>query len=76
MANEPTQTQSSNLNSHTRKSLNPLQIMAQELEQLTIELGFTHSHQSPKAGEQGSQSPTRAYQVGFIPSQRTNQTQL
>lgn len=51
MANEPTQTQSSNLNSHTRKSLNPLQIMAQELEQLTIELGFTHSHQLPKAGE-------------------------
>ena len=75
MENQQTQTQSMSSETQQEEQLNPLARMHQDLMKEFIELGFTHSPTSPKAGGQGSQSPTRAYQVGFIPSRRTNQTQ-
>lgn len=76
MANEPTQAHSFSSNNHQALSSNPLKDMVERLNKRFIARGSMHSHQSPTVGEQGSQSPTRAYQVSFIPRQRTNQTQL
>ena len=75
MENQPTQTQSMSSTTQQEEQLNPLARMHQEFIQWCIERGITVVQTSPQAGEQGSQSPTRVYQVGFIPSRRTNQTQ-
>ena len=73
--NQPTQTHSTSSTNQPSVPNNPLARMAEEFRKKHNVHISTHSPTSPKAGEQGSQSRTRTYQVSFIPSRRTDQTQ-
>lgn len=74
MANQPTQTQYNSLNNQPTSSSNPLKDMVERLDAQFIEAGFMLSPTSPKAGEQGSQSRTRTYQVSFIAVKNSKKT--
>lgn len=74
MANQPTQTHSPSSATQQDVPNNPLARMVQELDAYFIERGSMLSPTSPKAGEQGSQSRTRTYQVSFIAVKNSKKT--